>query len=881
MIARSCAFFENLSLRKALAAALIVGLAVPIAISARLLFTEQRALLLEQLDSDHDRIVTVLALGMQTPIWEIRPDAGKPLLDAIMLDRRVTAISVSSPLAPHFLEIAAPRSPSDAIPLSRRSPVLHDGEIIGEVRVEMSTGQLEAQLAVRWNQILLIGVLQLIIGLVVIAALLRFKVMAPLQQLIDQSETLAAGALDQPLVWQRRDELGALGRSFEKMRQSLRDLFAHLEQSNQAMRRQEQEHQRWLRLFRDAIESIPNGFGVYDASRRLIICNSAFASLYGVAADHLVGCTVSELYSRMSLLWEKIDSRPPRNSQEEPYFADANWSVSLEPIEGCFKDGRWFLVSRHPTAEGGNVFVRTDITHLKRMEQALRESEQRFRSITEAHPVPVLICALDEDQDRLLYVSPGMGSLLGAPIAEIAARPLQELFADPSDRDKLRAVLLDQGSVDSYECVMKKVDGSTFPAAINARRIVYIGMDAVVGSIIDLTEIRYAEREIARQREALHQSEKLNALGSLLAGVAHELNNPLSVVVGRAIMLEGEIVDSEVRDKIRKIRQAAERGARIVKTFLAIARQQPPERKPVALNGVLEAAVELMGYGLRTADIAVTLDLDPKLPELSADADQLAQVFTNLLANAQQALLEVAPPRRLMIASRWVQSAGTVHITFTDNGPGIPAAVRSRIFEPFYTSKPVGVGTGIGLSFSYGVIVAHGGRIALESPSTGGARFIVILPLVPTTPAPDPDPAPVLADAPSRAILIVDDERDIAEMLGELLTAAGHRVDVAASGNQALRRLAQRSYDAVLSDLKMPDLDGPGLYRRLQQTHPHLLDRVIFISGDTLGLGASEFLAQTGRPLLEKPFVPAEVLRLVEQLLKAPALAQAGSPTVG
>jgi hypothetical protein len=155
---------------------------------------------------------------------------------------------------------------------------------------------------------------------------------------------------------------------------------------------------------------------------------------------------------------------------------------------------------------------------------------------------------------------------------------------------------------------------------------------------------------------------------------------------------------------------------------------------------VLEAAVELMGYGLRTADIAVTLDLDPKLPELSADADQLAQVFTNLLANAQQALLEVAPPRRLMIASRWVQSAGTVHITFTDNGPGIPAAVRSRIFEPFYTSKPVGVGTGIGLSFSYGVIVAHGGRIALESPPTGGAHFIITLPLAPTAPAPAGQP---------------------------------------------------------------------------------------------------------------------------------------------
>jgi len=397
----------------------------------------------------------------------------------------------------------------------------------------------------------------------------------------------------------------------------------------------------------------------------------------------------------------------------------------------------------------------------------------------------------------------------------------------------------------------------------------------------ELAERERAEREIARQREALHQSEKLNALGSLLAGVAHELNNPLSVVVGRAIMLEGEIADAGVRDKIGKIRQAAERGARIVKTFLAIARQQPPERKPVALNGVLEAAVELMGYGLRTADITLTLDLDPELPELSADADQLAQVFTNLMANAQQALLEVAPPRRLAITTRWTRTPGTAHITFTDNGPGIPEAVRSRIFEPFYTSKPVGVGTGIGLSFSYGVIVAHGGRIALESPPTGGAPFIITLPLAPTAPAPAGQPAPIPTDAPSRAILIVDDERDIAEMLSELLTAAGHRVDLATSGNQALRRLAQRSYDVILSDLKMPDLDGPNLYRRLQQTHPHLLDRVVFISGDTLGMGTSEFLAQTGRPLLEKPFVPAELLRLVEQLLNTSAPAKPGSPTVG
>jgi PAS domain S-box-containing protein len=876
MLTKLCAFLDDLSLRKALATALVVGLVAPTSISAWLFFTEQRALLLERLDNDHARIVTVLALGMQTPVWEIRPDAGKPLLDALMLDPRVTAISVSSPLVPRFLEVAAPQS-RPGVNLSRTSPIMHDGEVIGEVRVDMCTDQLEAQLAARWSHILLTVVLQLVTGLLVIAALLRYKVMRPLQRLIDQAETLAAGALDQALIWQRGDELGALGRSFEKMRQSLRDLFSHLEQRNQALRQQEQEHQRWVCLFRDAIESIPNGFAVYDASGRLIICNSAFSSLYGVPAKALVGCTVSELYARVSSLWETIDDRPPLSPQEEPYIAASNWSAALEPSEGRLKDGRWFLISRHPTVEGGNVFVRTDITHFKQMEKALRESEQRFRSITEAHPVPVVISALEEN--RLLYASPGMGRLFGAPATEIITRLPQELFTDPTDRLKLRAILLDRGSVDSYECVMQKADGSTFPVAITARRIDYLGTDAVVGGIIDLTEIRYAEREIARQREALHQSEKLNALGSLLAGVAHELNNPLSVVVGRAIMLEGEVVAPELRAKVQKIRQAAERGARIVKTFLAIARQQPPERKPVALNTVLEAAIELMNYGLRTADITTTLDLDPDLPELSADADQLTQVFTNLIANAQQALLEVAPPRRLRITTGRARASRTVRITFTDNGPGVPEAARSRIFEPFYTSKPVGVGTGVGLSFSYGVIAAHGGQIALESPRAGGARFVVTLPLTLASSAPLPDPPLAPSGVPPRTILVVDDERDIADLLRELLASAGHRVDLAASGHQALRRLAQRSYDAILSDLKMPDLDGPGLYRRLQHTHPHLVERVAFISGDTLGMGASAFLAQTGRPLLEKPFIPHEVLQVVNQILNQSGSADADLPT--
>lgn len=384
----------------------------------------------------------------------------------------------------------------------------------------------------------------------------------------------------------------------------------------------------------------------------------------------------------------------------------------------------------------------------------------------------------------------------------------------------------------------------------------------------ELEERKRAEREISRQREVLHQSEKLNALGSLLAGVAHELNNPLSVVVGRTVMLEEDAAaDPRIKTKVQKIRQAAERCSRIVKTFLTIARQQTPERSRVQLNALIEAAIELMAYGLRTADIQVTLDLDPDLPELLADADQLTQVFTNLVVNAQHALEEVPPPRRLAIHTRWDAPARKVRIAVTDTGPGVPPEIRSRIFDPFYTSKPVGIGTGIGLSYSDGVIQAHGGTLTLENPPEGGARFLITLAVAEAVAAADPQTAQEPASAPSHTVLIVDDEPEIAELLGEILEFDGHRIEIAASGNEALSHLARRDYDLIITDIKMPDLDGPGLYRRLEQTRPHLLQRILFVTGDTLGISAGDFLTRCGRPLIEKPFVPGEVRQIVRRML--------------
>jgi two-component system NtrC family sensor kinase len=288
------------------------------------------------------------------------------------------------------------------------------------------------------------------------------------------------------------------------------------------------------------------------------------------------------------------------------------------------------------------------------------------------------------------------------------------------------------------------------------------------------------------------QSERLSALGSLLAGVAHELNNPLSIVVGQAQLLQETAPDEKTAARGTRIRNAAERCVKIVKTFLAMARRRPPERTLVNLNSLVEGALEVLGYTLRSAGIEVQTDLAADLPLTWADGDQLQQVVTNLVVNAEQAMSDGDGPRRLRIATRFDAASDQLRLEVADSGPGVPPAIRTRIFEPFFTTKSVGVGTGVGLSLCHGIVASHGGSIAAADAPGGGALFVVTLPHVPTGPHGTQAAVPEsrTAGLPARSILIVDDEVEIAETLAEMLAEAGHRVDIAPNGKAALERIA-------------------------------------------------------------------------------------------
>ena len=412
------------------------------------------------------------------------------------------------------------------------------------------------------------------------------------------------------------------------------------------------------------------------------------------------------------------------------------------------------------------------------------------------------------------------------------------------------------------ELEAKTRDGRTVPVELAIADVSVGTRRLFTAHIRDLQPARAAQFEIERQREALYQKEKLAALGSLLSGVAHELNNPLSIVLGQAMMLreQTKLLPSgdDLHDRAQKIEMAANRCARIVRTFLAMARQRKAERAYVSIAKIIDDAVELLAYSLRTGGVSVTAEIAPDLPAI---------------VNARQALEEKGgDDRRVTLRAELDRAANAIVLDVIDNGPGIPASIRSRIFDPFFTTKPQDHGTGIGLAVSRGLVEAHAGTLELaqQQPATG-ARFVVRLPVTEAhgeLAAPAGTVAGPAAGRPLAEILIVDDEPELAELISDMVAGMGYRSMTAPSGHAAQRLLAGAGgrFSAILCDIRMPDGDGPGLYDWLAANRPDLARRIAFVTGDTLGPSAGRFLARSGCPVIEKPFTPDDIAGVLATL---------------
>jgi two-component system, NtrC family, sensor kinase len=472
------------------------------------------------------------------------------------------------------------------------------------------------------------------------------------------------------------------------------------------------------------------------------------------------------------------------------------------------------------------------------LSSAKREWEQTVDAITQG------ICIIDA-QGTVHRANRVFADLVQTPITAIPGRPWLALLPPTWAEPVGRAVMDRTPTTVELRAGERPFMLSTIPLA---------DPGAAVLVFEDQTDKR-------RLQDQLIQSEKMSAIGQLMAGVAHDLNNPLASVVGFSDFLaEASDVPPALLEPLQVIRQEAERAATIVKNLLSFARSQEGERRVQPIKPILESTLALLRNQLMAHQVEATLETEPDLPELEVNANQIKQVFVNLINNAAQAIASDKRSGRIWItAKRWLDG---VAVAVADNGPGIPEEMAQHVFEPFFTTKKEGEGTGLGLSICQGIVKEHGGRMTLDARPGAGVTFTVELPGGVNTPRPSQSPEPI-AETPPLRVLVVDDEPHILYYMRSTLESWGHTVEVATDGAYALERILADPFDAIICDLRMPHLGGREMYHRLAQQNPQAAQRIIFATGDTVRGDTLHFLETLGRPYLHKPFSLAELRRML------------------
>jgi len=488
---------------------------------------------------------------------------------------------------------------------------------------------------------------------------------------------------------------------------------------------------------------------------------------------------------------------------------------------------------------------------------ALARSEERYASLIERIGYGAYRSTRD---GRFLEVNSVLVAMLGYQSADelMALDMARDVYLDPEERTRLR----ERPSSSLPEWVStrwKRRDGSAITIRLSARRILGANgeVEAFDGLVEDVTERR-------RQDELLRRTERMASLGTTLAGVAHELNNPLAAIMGFTQLLLRKPWPSEDRAALETINHEAIRSATIVKDLLTLTRKRDVDRRVATdVNDIVGYIARTRRYALETAGIACSVELQPALPSVYGDRAQLEQVIINLLSNAEHALTASMEPRdparqaRVTIKTRLV--AEEVVIEIEDNGPGIAEAEQSHIWDPFWTTKDEGEGTGLGLAVVHGIVVEHGGTISLDSAPGAGARFEVRLPVAAESLAPEP------AGQATRPldVLVVDPGASDLLFVERFLTARGHAVVNAGSGELALRLAVQTSFDAVVCDARLLGRDGAPVAAALRAASGCAAARFVLSASGHLGAPLVPATVE-GAALVSRPYDVEELRRLIE-----------------
>jgi PAS domain S-box-containing protein len=596
--------------------------------------------------------------------------------------------------------------------------------------------------------------------------------------------------------------------------------------------------------------------------RRRVYVNEAAARIFGYPRAELLELPLFSVFTPEEKT--RIESLQGRWQRGE--------SVPPQPLETVIvqKDGTHLPIQLAYSyvqlngKEAGVAFL-SDISERKKTEEALRQSESVFRKLIEAAPDAVVVTR----HDQLVYANPSLLAMLGyETFAELQSISALDLV-HPDDRAEsgLRGRAPGTSPVrPPDEFRMLKKSGEIVAVESSWLYIDFEGEPATLSFLRDVTERKHAQAKLI-------QTDRMATIGTLAAGVAHELNNPLAYVMLNLSLLDKELGEllpktalENLKARIVTLQQGTERMATIVRDLRNLCRPDAPTLQPVDLRSILESTVnmslnELKGRARIVRDYAV-------VPPVLADGARLGQVFLNLIINAAHAIPEGRPDDHEVRISLAPFESDRVRVEVSDTGHGIPQALLGRIFEPFFTTKPAGIGMGLGLSISQSIVASMHGELGVESEEGRGTTFHITIPVAGTSPALDRRPADAISRVVDGArVLIIDDEPALASALGTFL-GLDHHVTVVGRGEQALAMLsAGQRFDVIVCDVLMPGVSGIELYQELERTLPSMAARVIFMTGASTMPRVADFLARVRNARLDKPIDVEQLKRTIDTVV--------------
>ena len=621
--------------------------------------------------------------------------------------------------------------------------------------------------------------------------------------------------------------------------------------------------------FTELFETLQEGIYIVTPDDRILDGNPALVRMLGYdSKEELLSHTLADVLpdaAQRELLRQEVDNQPMLQGREITLIRKDGQPIVCLNTAAVVRDTSGQVLRYHGAL--------MDITERREMERRLYQQQEFARRLVDSFPDLILVL---DAEGRYTFTSPRIKDILGYDVEEYDTQPLGDR-THVEDRPALQALFAEivggRKSFDSLEIRVRHKKGEWrrirchfSPLSDETGKI-----DGVIISGRDVTELK-------RLEEQLIQAEKLAAMGQMLAGVAHELNNPLTAILGVTELLrERQDFEETTKRQLDLTHRQARRAARIVQNLLEFSRPAAPQKKPLDVNGLIDRTLQLHEHSLRRNNVEVDFQPQPGLPAVIGDANQLIQVFLNLISNAEHAIREVRETGRIQI--RVGRMGGHISVTVQDDGVGILAEALPRLFDPFYTTKRPGGGTGLGLSICMSIVREHGGSIDVETLPAGGSAFTVFLPVAPASgEQSQASPASGLSLPESvrsgsnllkgRSILVLDDEESIRMLLEEGLSAQGLRVDCAATPAEALALVGRRSYDVLLCDLNLSSggfaADGRQAAELILTAAAGNKPVVVFMTGDLVEARDSGSVEPRR---LQKPFRISDVLAVLRETL--------------